>query len=428
MINITDWIAMIPPEDKRIAYVGEHESVMREFFLPDLTYRDYAFYLDMSFDLSTVTQVLPARTIQTTQQTTSEKVDAEGVTVASTANTSKESYTHQEVSVDCKATTDIAPLSKLIREDGILLTWRVLGQQTRLSGLLRATLRAVGPSGDVKKTAMMLFTISPAVEATPAAPIELSEHEQMEQAMVLALEQAAANTYTSFEKIVEETCDEMQQTAADTYAAFEESLEKAVGSVEQVRDYVDSKTAPATDATYGTVKCGSDEVVASILNGIYMDANGMLRFVPASKAAIDGKSNPFAPIVPANLEYAVKSVGDDRYLTEEALDEKIAPATVGGVHGTIKLGATFASAGSEDRLGTGLGINTNGELSLSPANPGMLKEPSLYRTAPITVGNFETMGKHAFDGYYALASDVGDIEAALDSILAMQESLIGGGA
>ena len=107
------------------------------------------------------------------------------------------------------------------------------------------------------------------------------------------------------------------------------------------KEYTDEKTAPATDNTYGTVKCWSDATAASISTGIYMDANGMLRFVPASEAAIDGKSNPFAPIVPANLEYAVKSVGD---------------------------------------------------------------------------------------GYYALASDVGDVEAALDSILAMQESLIGGGA
>lgn len=195
-----------------------------------------------------------------------------------------------------------------------------------------------------------------------------------------------------------------------------------------VKEYTDEKTAPATDAAYGTVKCGSDEVAASISNGIYMDANGMLRFVPASKAAIDGKSNPFAPIVPANLEYAVKSVGDGYYATEEALDEKIAPATVGGVHGTIKLGATFSSAAFENSPGTGLSINANGELSLSPANPGMLKEPSLHRTAPITVGNFEIMVKSAFDGYYALASHVGDVEAALDSILAMQEALIGGGA
>lgn len=314
MINITDWIAVIPAEDKCIAYVGEHEAVTRQFFLPDLTYRDYAFYLDMSFDLSTVTRVSPPRTMQTTQQTTTEKVDAEGTTVAATANTSKESYTRQEVTVDCETTTDVAPLAKLVREDGILLTWRVLGQQTRLPGLLRATLRAVGPDGDIKKSAMMLFTVSPSVEATPAVPIELSEHEQMEQAMVLALEQAAE----------------------DTYAAFEESLENAIGSVEQVRDYVDKKTAPATLGTTGTVKLGADAGVT----GIAITEDGFLVVRAADKSHINGNLyGPNMVITVRNLGYAVKFVGD---------------------------------------------------------------------------------------GYYALASDVGDVETALDSIIAIQESLIGG--
>ncbi len=337
MINITDWIAVIPPEDKCIAYVGEHEAVTRQFFLPDLRYQDYAFYLDMSFDLSTVTKISLPRSVQTTQQTTSERVDAEGATVAATANTSKESYTQQEVTVDCEATTDVAPLAKLVREDGILLTWRVLGQQTRLPGLLRATLRAVGPSGDVKKTALLLFTVSPAVEATPAAPIEVSEHEQMEQAMVLALEQAAADTYANFKKIVEDTCDEMEQTAADTYAAFEESLESAVGSVEQVRDYVDNKTALAKLGTTGTVKLGAD----AGMTGITLNPDGNLWVRSADKNQINGEIYaPNAVIVVRNLDYAVKFVGD---------------------------------------------------------------------------------------GYYALASDVGDVDTALDAILAMQENLIGGG-
>ena len=63
MISLTDWIAVIPPEDKLIAYVGEHETVTRQFFLPDLTVKDYAFYLDIAFDLSTVTAAGQPRTI-----------------------------------------------------------------------------------------------------------------------------------------------------------------------------------------------------------------------------------------------------------------------------------------------------------------------------------------------------------------------------
>ena len=42
--------------------------------------------------------------------------------------------------------------------------------------------------------------------------------------------------------------------------------------------------------------------------------------------------------------------------------------------------------------------------------------------------DFEEAVRAVGDGYYALASDVGDIDAALDAILAMQESLIGGDA
>ena len=191
MIKLTDWVAVIPPEDKTIAYVGEHESVTREFFLSDLSYRDNTFYLDMAFDLSTVTTVAKPRDIQTTQQTTTEIVNAEGTTVSSTANINKESYTSETVTVDCKAKTDIAPLAKLVQQDGIRLVWTVLSQQTQLPGLLRATLRAVGPNGEIKKSSMMLFTVAPSVGASPAAPIPLSEHEQMEQAMVQAFEHAA---------------------------------------------------------------------------------------------------------------------------------------------------------------------------------------------------------------------------------------------
>ena len=213
MIKLTDWIAAIPPEDKTIAYVGEHESVTREFFLPDLSYLEYAFYLDLAFDLSTVTTTASPRTIQTTQQTTSETVNADGASVSSTANINKESYTDETVSVDCKARTDIAPLAKLVREDGIALIWTVLCQQTQLPGLLRATLRAVGPNGEIKKSAMMLFTVAPSVGASPAAPIPLTEHEQMEQAMVQAFEQAAQDK-------IAKMIDDAKEWAANVHGVY----------------------------------------------------------------------------------------------------------------------------------------------------------------------------------------------------------------
>ena len=308
MINITDWVAVIPQADKTIAYVGEHESVAREFFLADLAYRD--------FDLSTVTHAEPPRAIQKAQQSTTETLNAEGATVATSSNVNKESYTQQTVTVDCRAKTDIAPLAKLIEADGIRLVWTVLAQHTQLPGLLRATLRAVGPNGEVKKTAMMLFTVAPSVAASPASPIPLSEHEQMERAMVLALENAAD----------------------ETFAAFAEKVEETEG---ELRLYVDEKTCSANDTTFGTVKVVKRNADAQKTTGINMRADGVIKVVGASKEVIDERFSDSCPIVPSNLDYAVKSVGD---------------------------------------------------------------------------------------GYYAKAEDVGDVEAALDSILALQEALIGGGA
>ena len=227
MIKLTDWIAAISPEDKTIAYVGEHESVTREFFLSDLSYREYAFYLDVAFDLSTVTSAAPPREIQMTQQTTTEKVNADGTTVSATANINKESYTDQDITVDCKVKTDIAPMAKLVQEDGIRLVWTVLSQQTQLPGLLRATLRAVGPNGEVKKSAMMLFTVAPSVGASPAAPIPLTEHEQMEQAMVQAFEQAAQDK-------IEEMIDDAKEWADNVHGVYVGSGDMPAAAVIQI--------------------------------------------------------------------------------------------------------------------------------------------------------------------------------------------------
>ncbi len=191
MIKITDWIAAIPPEDKHIAYVGENESVTRQFLLPDSDYRDYAFYLDLAFDLSTVTSQTTPKQIVSTQQSMNETATDEGMKVSSTESLRKESYTESGTVVDCTSKTDVAPLAKLMHEDGLLLTWTVLSQQTQLPGPLRATLRAVGPNGEVKKSAMMVFIVAPSVAAAPAASVPLTEHEQMERAMVEAFEHAA---------------------------------------------------------------------------------------------------------------------------------------------------------------------------------------------------------------------------------------------
>ena len=75
-----------------------------------------------------------------------------------------------------------------------------------------------------------------------------------------------------------------------------------------------SKISPATSETYGTVKVADDKDMAILVGGIYPDENnGKLTIAPATEDLIDMRFNDCAPIVPANLEYAVKSVGDGYY-------------------------------------------------------------------------------------------------------------------
>lgn len=180
MIKITDWIAAIPEEDKRIAFVGEGDSVVRDFLFTDPAYFDWTFHLDMHFDLSTVTTV-GTKSVETTT------VDEEGSkdeTESSAHNvTVKEQEDQTNITVNCNSTTDIAYLTKSSAEGGIRLRWTVSEQQTQLPGKLLANIRAVGPNDEIKKSAMMVFEVAPAVIATPAAPVSRSEFEEMEEAM-----------------------------------------------------------------------------------------------------------------------------------------------------------------------------------------------------------------------------------------------------
>lgn len=252
MIKITDWIAAIPPEDKHIAYVGENESVTRQFLLPDVIYRDYVFYLDMAFDLSTVTSQTTPKQIVSTQQSMNETATEEGLKVSATENVRKESYTESSTVVDCASKTDIAPLAKLDHKDGLLLTWTVLSQQTQLPGPMRATLRAVGPNGEVKKSAMMVFIVAPSVAAAPAATVPLTEHEQMERAMVEAFEQAAQ------EKMDEMVAD-AKEWADNVNGVYIGSGEMPAGAVVQIdptgeaitaKDWIRSEGQALLDMVY----------------------------------------------------------------------------------------------------------------------------------------------------------------------------------
>ncbi len=288
MIELLDWVPIIPPADKSLAFVGEHETVTRQFFLPDLAYAEYTFYLDLAFDLASVTKIAEPRQLESESTSITETYDADGNPLSGKTQTLTERYVHTEVTVDCDIETDIAPLAKSVREDGVVLTWTVLAQQTQLPGLLRATLRAVGLNGEVKKSPVMIFYVAPAVVASPAKPILLTEHEQMEQAMVLAFEQKAQEVLDGFEAGLSD-------------------------KEEAIRRYIEQKTAPAQNGELGMVR-----VVASKNPGLTVDEDGSLHLLPATKEQMDHAThgaNANIPVTLNNLDYAVRSVGDARYAT-----------------------------------------------------------------------------------------------------------------
>lgn len=190
MIKIQDWVAAIPAEEKHIAYVGEGMAETRDFFVTGgdwERYKDWSFHLDLAFDLSTVTYRDSRQVVQTRVDSTEDVTETQ---VKTSATTTKESYTVVGEQVNWDPATDIASLAKTVEADGIRLTWTILRQHTHLPGRLLATLRAVGDSfAQVKKSALMVFEVEPAVAASPAVVLPASEFEEMEARMDALCEQ-----------------------------------------------------------------------------------------------------------------------------------------------------------------------------------------------------------------------------------------------
>lgn len=84
-------------------------------------------------------------------------------------------------------------------------------------------------------------------------------------------------------------------------------------------DYV-KNTDYATDVKHGLIK-------GDYNFGVRVNGTGAVYVDKASNEMIDAKANQYKPIVPSNLEYAVKSVGDGYYAlasTITALENRIA--------------------------------------------------------------------------------------------------------
>ena len=308
MIIIKDWVAQVPEEERQLAYVGENETVVRELLLTDAGYEAYTFYMDMAFDLSTVTAH------QTHQEEKSDDVTTEvlaesGSTV--TAQKSKESRTVTQTTVDCQSPTDIAPLEKRVEADGVHLLWTVLAQHTRLPGLLRATVRAVGPDGQVKKTAILHLTVGAAVAATPAVPVEKSEFEQMEQQLagrmetfradITALSDGAAASAQAAALRAAEAAQDAQSAAAGAATA----TEKAASASASATAAAASETKAADSADTAAEKAAAAAVSAAEATQMRNATEAAAMSAAASATAAAGSADQAAAAEETTRQQAV---------------------------------------------------------------------------------------------------------------------------
>ncbi len=308
MIIIKDWVAQVPEEERQLAYVGENETVVRELLLTDAGYEAYTFYMDMAFDLSTVTAH------QTHQEEKSDDVTTEvlaesGSTV--TAQKSKESRTVTQTTVDCQSPTDIAPLEKRVEADGVHLLWTVLAQHTRLPGLLRATVRAVGPDGQVKKTAILHLTVGAAVAATPAVPVEKSEFEQMEQQLagrmetfradITALSDGAAASAQAAALRAAEAAQDAQSAAAGAATA----TEKAASAAASATAAAASETKAADSADTAAEKAAAAAVSAAEATQMRNATEAAAMSAAASATAAAGSADQAAAAEETTRQQAV---------------------------------------------------------------------------------------------------------------------------
>lgn len=303
MINIRDWVATIPDADKHIAYVGENATEQRQFWLePDeiSAYGDALFYLDMAFDLSSVTK-RDSRQVVTTQKNVTENVGETQVTTAT--NDRQETFTVEEVTVDAPAETDIAYLSKQVSQEGIVLTWTVLAQHTALPGKLMATLRAVRPDGRVKKSALMVFEVDPAVAATPAAPITQNVYQQMMEEMGNLCQQGAAH-HDAAVQAAAQAVEAMESCAADRRHTAEDAAE-VCDATEAAVNAAGTAVNAAKEATAAAATTATQVAVAAQSSQNALQAAGKMLYLKDVADCFDIGKNLFDP---ATAHYGYKLI------------------------------------------------------------------------------------------------------------------------
>lgn len=283
MIQIKDWIAIIPEQERRIAYVGENASESRQFRLTGSDLDKYAYYLDLAFDLSTVTTTAK-RQKETTSQNVQETVGTNQSQSVSTKTT--ENAVLSETTVDCDAKTDVVPLSMLRDAEGVTLTWTILAQHTQLPGALQATLRAVSSDGCVKKSATMTFEVDPAVIATAAKPPVLSEAEQIIQNM--------ENQYSKYVKKATECEEQIEYLTSSATSQCRSNLNESyaymLDATNAATAAAGSKTAAQEARTAAESAAATATAKATAAAGSATAANNSATSAAASAAAAESSA------------------------------------------------------------------------------------------------------------------------------------------
>lgn len=283
MIQIKDWIAIIPEQERRIAYVGENASESRQFRLTGSDLDKYAYYLDLAFDLSTVTTTAK-RQKETTSQNVQETVGTNQSQSVSTKTT--ENAVLSETTVDCDAKTDVVPLSMLRDAEGVTLTWTILAQHTQLPGALQATLRAVSSDGCVKKSATMTFEVEPAVIATAAKPPVLSEAEQIIQNM--------ENQYSKYVKKATECEEQIEYLTSSATSQCRSNLNESyaymLDATNAATAAAGSKTAAQEARTAAESASDTATAKATAAAGSATAANNSATSAAASAAAAESSA------------------------------------------------------------------------------------------------------------------------------------------
>ena len=284
MIKVQDWVATIPDEEKHIAYVGEGLTEVREFLLCGKDwekYTEYAFHLDMAFDPTSITTHDTRQVVQTTFH--SEEQEDDGGPIVDTVTT-KESYTVDDVKTTTHNLTDIAPLVKSVQEDGIHLTWRVLRQHTVLPGKLCATIRAVGSeTGQVKKSAILVFEVDAAICAVAANVPAISEMERMIFEMDVLrmqnelLSDAATKASKTATSAATEALQSSSSAAISTMSAFD-YMNSAKEAEEAAKQHADRASAAADEAT---------DAIAVTANHVAQAESNRMQASNATNSAID---------------------------------------------------------------------------------------------------------------------------------------------